>query len=305
MSRNQAEGDRDKVDGPSKWLQSPAYVPGLMPPQRREWFARFIERTYAFVSDPDRTNEAQHTQLKSLEFVIKDMLRRGVVVELLSIMCMAHDPDGKEVRRGWQYGAHSSLELIATEDLREILMDAIETSEMADWLRYPAWFGTCRQEDAMEVHRYWRGRAVKFYPNFSRWHPAFAPDEIDLMERLLDDPEAIVRWSAALIIVEHAQKSVSEKVIGRLIEATADHKWIWSSGDYFDDFSTGAHAAVTALGKVGRAAFAALPEIRKLIAEEELERRTLVSGHDLEANPWVESRLARLSDAVQRIEQSP
>ena len=200
------------VDKPSKWLQSPAYVPGLMPPQRREWSTRFIERTYAFVSDPDRTNEARPTQLKSLEFVIKDMLRRGVVVELLSIMCMAHDPDGKEERRGWHYGAQSSLELIATEDLREILMDAIE--------------------------------------------------------------------------------------------ATADHKWIWSSGDHYDDFSTGAHAAVTALGKIGHAAFGALPAIRKLIAEEELERQTLVSGDVLEANPWVERRLARLFDAVQRIEQS-
>ena len=41
-----------------------------------------------------------------------------------------------------------------------------------------------------------------------------------------------------------------------------------------------------------------------LLIQEELERQTLVSGDVLEANPWVERRLARLFDAVQQIEQS-
>jgi hypothetical protein len=298
MSAAETEDDPDRSDRDAvrKIFQAAGYAPESLPEHRRAWFAEFVARSHRLAAAPaqkqDRTD-----RLQLWEWFINAMLDRGVVVELLSQCSMAFDPDGKDVRRGWPYAAKAKLAMLAVDDARAIVTDAI-AAPVAKWLTYPAWFGKCTPAEATRHCNRWRARAVKFFPEFARQHPSLAPEEVDLMHGLLDDPEAQVRWCAAMSIAERNPGPADEKTVARLIEAVADRHWVWSDGDYYNDFSTGAHAAASVLARLG--ARAALPAIAALLEDEERVRQELLSAQALDANPWVESRLKRLREAVQR-----
>ena len=222
--------------------------------------------------------------------MIDGMVKHGVVRNVIFTLNTGHDATGQEQRRYWDCGAREQLELLPPDDVREILLDAIGTPELTTWLVYPEWFGAVEPEYLPSI----RGRAVKLYPDFARWHPALAPDEVALLERLLDDPQPVVRHFAATTLAQHADGPVAAKTVVRLIDAIADRDWIWSYRDHWDDSSSGCNAAAAAAANLGEAALAAVPAINQLIVRE--------SGP--EAGGSTERRLERLREAVLRLERS-
>lgn len=229
-------------------LVSLRFAPAELPSHRHAWLPEFVARTYALATMPGGGAKARERRLFQWNRLFEHMLQRGVVCATLLTVGTARDATGQEQRRYEDCGAQEQLELLAPDDVREILLDAIGAPELAAWLAHPAWFGPVEPHHLPSQ----RGRAVKFYPHFARWHPALAPDEIAWLERLLDDPQPVVRHCAAMVLAEHKDGPVGPKTVVLLIDAIADRDWIWSRGDRWNDRSTGCNAAAAAARKPWR-----------------------------------------------------
>ena len=197
------------------------------------------------------------------------MVGHGVVFETISTVWTANDATEKEERRGEQYQADRWLRMLGSDDIRELLLDAVLTPKPSDWRRYEAWFGPVGMQATS------RAKATKFYAEFARWSPILAPDEIALLEALLDDPEPRVCWSAAMSLAGPTFGSVGEKTAVRLAEAIEDRDWIWSSRQHYEDGSKGCHQAAERVAKLGLAGRVALPAIRRL----SLRKNTAAHGN--------------------------
>jgi hypothetical protein len=281
-------------------LESPQFAPESLPPHRRDWLPGFLARTWDLARKGVQGLKTEGTLIQRWEWMCRDMLRHGVVPEIVWTVDTAHDGTAKEQRRGEVWGAQEELLVLPPDDVRSILLEVIHARDLAAVQAYPAWFGTLKDEDKLANRR---ARAVKFYPEFARWRPVLGTDEIEMMELLLDDPAPLVRCSAALVITEHAKQAgrpVGERAILRLAEGIADRDWIWSYAAHYQDGTTGCYSAALAAGQLGSAARAVLPAIRQLIADEEDVRDRPVPEGGW-ADGWVTPRLVRLYEAARRI----
>jgi hypothetical protein len=299
MVRNRSDAERELsgVERLPKRFRPYLRALGPMPSGRRDWFEEFLERTIDAASGKRSSRNTIRAAQEDLGHLLRGISDRGVLPVFLSTIGTALDPDGKEERRGWSYGAQHTLRYFAPDDIREILEHAIRTPDFTEWLKYPAWFGQLNAGDG-ETQAFWRGRAVKFYPSFSPWGSELGQGQLDLMTRLLDDNAAVVRWTAALAIVDSTRQWSDRKLIDPLIEAVRDRDWVWSFGQHYADFSIGANAAADALGEIGPPALAAVPYILELIEATEHEYRN--AEPVLQVFP--ERRLERLRLAMQRIQ---
>src|SRR6202453_366009 len=261
--RNSDPNERRAAERVRKVLRLPGFATERLPDHRREWFPEFLARTYAAAIERQGKYANTADRLKRWEQAVADMLGHGVVFETISTVWTTLDATAKEVRRGEQYHADRWFEMLGSEDIRELLLDAILTPKPSDWRRYESWFGPLDRQATC------RAKATKFYAEFARWSPTLAPDEIALLEGLLDDPEPRVCWSAAMSLAGPTPGSVGEKTAARLAEAIEDRDWIWSSYQHYQDGSMGCHQAAERVAKLGLAGRVALPAIRRLIAEEE------------------------------------
>jgi hypothetical protein len=263
-------------------LRLPGFAPERLPDHRREWFPEFLARTYAAAIERQGKYANTADRLKRWEQAVEDMLRHGVVFETILTVWTTLDATAKEERRGEQYHASRWFQMLGSDDIRELLLDAILTPKPSDWRRYATWFGP------LAVQATCRATATKYYTEFARWSPILAPDEIALLEGLLDDPEPRVCWSAAMSLAGPTPGSVGEKTAARLAEAIEDRDWIWSSRQHYQDGSKGCHQAAERVAKLGVAGRVALPAILRLVADEEHGRT------------W-EQVLERVRDAARRL----
>jgi hypothetical protein len=221
--RNSDPVERRAAERVREVLRLPGFAPDRLPVHRREWFPEFLARTYAAAIERPSKYENAASRLQRWERAVEDMLGHGVVFETIVTVWTTLDSTAKEERRGEHHHAYRWFQMLGRDDIRELLLDAIVTPKPADWRRYETWFGPPKTQATC------REKARKFYAEFARWSPTLAPDEIALLEGLLDDPVPRVCWSAAMSLAEPALGSVGEKTAARLAEAIEDRNWIWSS----------------------------------------------------------------------------
>jgi hypothetical protein len=278
-------------------LRSLERAPERMPPARRQWFRDFILRTNDRVLDPACSATERGSRLEWWDAIVASMVDLGVASAILRILDDVFDPDGKDERRGWTYGASCELSLLETADVREFVLDMIHTTEFSVRQQYPSWY---RFSHNAEAHDWERARAVKLYPKVGRWRPMFAPDEIAMMQGLLDDGVPLVRFSAAIVIAEIAPESAGERTVARLVDAMADRRWVWSHWEVYNNGTEGAETAAEAAGRIGPAARTALPAVQALL--EDLEYR-FGREHD-EMSSDDKYRLIRLRKTVTRLREA-
>jgi hypothetical protein len=264
--RNSDPIERRADERVRKVLRLPGFAPERLPDHRREWFPEFLARTYAAAIERQGKFENTASRLERWEQAVAGMVGHGVVFETILTVWTTFDATAKEERRGEQYDAYRWFRMLGSDDIRELLLDAILTPKPSDWRRYETWFGPPKTQATC------REKATKYYAEFARWSPILAPDEIALLEGLLDDPEPRVCWSAAMSLAGPTVGSAGEKTAARLAEAIEDRDWIWSSGQHYHDGSMGCHQAAERVAQLGLAGRVALPAIRRLLAEEEQGR---------------------------------
>jgi hypothetical protein len=262
-----------------------------IPANREGWFIAFLQRTSERFGDHEEIE--QDDEQERFRYEIRQMLAIGVVPYVTQMVTAARNPQGDDERRGHAYAAQLTLGYFYIEDVKEILEDAISTTDDATRLRYPLWFGTGKYSQPSKETRQWLRQVAV------RWLPAYTPQNVvDL--GFLESTDPLIRRYTAMNAAQYAPAAAArnKRVIDELINAVNDRHWVWSLAQDYAYGWRGAHSAAETLAILGLATAPGVAwPIQRLIIHEE---QTLAVQSEMISDDFqfVRQRLDRLKWAI-------